>query len=157
MNNSTTAIDTAKRLEAICREAYGADLSRVKALIKELASLPGDDYEYLRDAVFGQLCWAKQCLVCPVDGGTPGVYVVEYSSSMVKIGKTTDFASRLKSLSTMSPKPPIRTHFQPVAAHSFVEREMHRLYSGNRSHGEFFSVLFEDAVAELQEMAREAV
>lgn len=87
--------------------------------------------------------------------GTEGVYVISYEDGHIKIGRTKDFTSRLKNLSSASASPVVRSKFFECKNSSFIEAYAHRHFKGFNLKNEFFSASFEDACAFLSSAARD--
>lgn len=82
-----------------------------------------------------------------------GVYVLEFDKAHVKIGMTTDFATRAKMLATQSATTANRWAFIPTQRYREVEKMMHSNFAEQRIKGEFFSATFEAAVEHLRALA----
>lgn len=151
-------LEVAERLEAICEAAYSArTVEELDELANEARRIANGEFAYIRDAMLGHSLWIRQILLRKEPERQPGVYVIEYGARRLKIGKTVDFEGRLKQLASMTPVPPSRTFFRPIEVHSKAESLMHRAYAAERTHGEFFEVAFEDAVAKLEAVAKEVL
>ncbi|HGO9514162.1 TPA: GIY-YIG nuclease family protein [Pseudomonas aeruginosa] len=145
-------------LEHICRSAYEADPEQVKNLFHTVSSADWSiEYPFLSDAIKINLTWHKQALSDKERAQEPGVYVIEYQSGTVKIGKTTNFQQRYRALATTSSVRPTRFHFEKTANHSQIELSAHRAFADKRCNGEFFSVGFEDAVDAVKTLVAEGV
>ncbi|HGJ5856500.1 GIY-YIG nuclease family protein [Arsenophonus nasoniae] len=76
-----------------------------------------------------------------------GVYLIEFSDGLVKIGMTfTNFEKRLRAAKNQNASSIIRYEFIPCNNPSKLESSLHRNVSHARSHGEFFKIDFDDCL-----------
>lgn len=128
-------------LAKICRNiAY-----REKSLIKGVSTMM-IEHSALECSVRKHTCNKK-------DGTTDKnkyLYVLEFANGTIKIGITNEKDKRLKAIQSASGMEIKRKYFTNVIENVHIlETELHRHFKNNRLKGEFFSVSYEDAVAEV--------
>lgn len=143
-------------LERMCRDAYDQSAEELMDAFRLLSALPcGSDYPFLLDAVKAHINWMKHCDKATAQAAQPGVYVIEYGDGVVKIGRTTNFEQRLRTLSTTSFVRPTRSYFHETESCAATELAVHREFAGLRCNGEFFKISFENAVQAVKDQAEE--
>lgn len=80
------------------------------------------------------------------DGGDEGVYVIQYESGIIKIGRTRFFENRLMQIRNFSSEEITCHSFFPCKNSSLIEASMHSDLSSSRIKNEFFQYEYEKAV-----------
>lgn len=79
------------------------------------------------------------------------LYVLEFSNGTIKIGITKEKEKRMKAISSASGMDILRSYFtEKICNVQNLETELHKHFKDKRLNGEFFSITFEEAVAEVQ-------
>ncbi len=82
------------------------------------------------------------------------LYVLEFTNGTVKIGITKEKEKRMKAISSASGMNITRSYFTEIIDRvQDLETELHRHFKDKRLNGEFFSISFEEAVAEVEKRA----
>lgn len=138
---------TLQLIEGLCQKAYECDVNEIKKLFNVVGESEWSaEYPFLADAIKISLTWHKHLFLESKSDFEPGVYIIEYQTGVVKIGKTGNFKQRYQTLKSMASTKPARFHFEKTVNHSLVEQKAHKAFAGSRRNGEFFSIEFETAV-----------
>ena len=135
-------------LELFCKASFQCKTIDDVRDLYDVSSKIGQAYPYLAGVIQSHAFVLKsEILNSKRNAGGGHVYVIQYKSGLVKIGKTINPKQRLDALKTMTASKIKRSFVSPfITKPTALESKTHKHFRANRMHGEFFKISFDEAV-----------
>lgn len=152
MKLSRNELDDVRRgIDLLSEKIYKAstisDIEKCLEILRALRAVGCDDTFYIEQIMLEHALRKMEEIFVEANpkAKTEGVYAILFSEGHVKIGRTTNYASRKNQLSLQSAGKILDDRFFPCQRSSTVEAQAHRNFSAYRIKNEFFDVSFESA------------